>query len=138
MKTYLIDDDALAIYLNEHLLRTEGFSTCICTFQSAQGALDTLLEKTKKVPKVVFLDLNMPMMDGWEFLDALTPHQEALRGSCRIYILTSSLAMQDLEKSKQYDLVAGLIHKPLDARELQELKARLVDEMVADDEPCDC
>ena len=138
MKTYLIDDDALATYLTEHLLRTEGFSNCICTFQSAQGALDMLLGKTQVVPKVVFLDLNMPMMDGWDFLDALTPHQDALRGNCRIYILTSSLALQDLEKSKQYDLVAGLIHKPLDIREVREIKSRLHDGLVADDEPCDC
>lgn len=96
MKTYLIDDDNLAIYLTEHLLRAEGFSNCICTFQSAREALDKLVGKKQRVPQVVFLDLNMPVMDGWQFLDALAPYQEALRGNCHIYILTSSLALKDL------------------------------------------
>ena len=125
MKTYLIDDDNLAIYLSENMLRTEGFSNCICTFQSAQEALETLVGKKQTLPQVVFLDLNMPMMDGWEFLDALAPHREALRGNCHIYILTSSLALKDLEKSRQYDLVAGLIHKPLDVEEIRAIQSLL-------------
>ena len=138
MKTYLIDDDELAIYLTENLLRVEGFSNCICTFQSAQEALNKLVGKKQRVPQVVFLDLNMPMMDGWQFLDALTPYQEALRGTCHIYILTSSLALNDLEKSKQYDLVVGLIHKPLDIGELRAIQSRFGDDVAADDEACDC
>ncbi|GAB2860870.1 response regulator [Hymenobacter ruber] len=138
MKTYLIDDDELAIYLTEHLLRAEGFSNCICTFQSAQEALDKLVGRKQAMPQVVFLDLNMPLMDGWQFLDALTPYQEALRGTCHIYILTSSLALNDLEKSKQYDLVAGLIHKPLDSEEIRAIQSQFDGEALADDEPCDC
>lgn len=138
MKTYLIDDDDLAIYLTEHLLRAEGFSNCICTFQSAQEALARLVGQEQCAPQVVFLDLNMPLMNGWQFLDALAPYQEALRGSCHIYILTSSLALKDLEKSKQYELVAGLIHKPLDRGEIRAIQSRYGVEAEANDEPCDC
>ena len=94
--------------------------------------------KTQRVPQVVFLDLNMPMMDGWQFLDALAPYAEDLRGSCHIYILTSSLALRDLEKSRQYDLVAGLIHKALDSEKIRAIRARFGPEAVADDAPCDC
>ncbi|GAA4032322.1 response regulator [Hymenobacter glaciei] len=137
MKTYLIDDDSLAVYLTEQLLRAEGFSNCICTFRSAQEALDKLLGKKQRVPQIVFLDLNMPLMNGWQFLDALTPYEEALRGNCHIYILTSSLALKDLEKSKQYELVAGLIHKPLDGEEIRAIQSRFGG-MPAGDEPCDC
>ena len=137
MKTYLIDDDYLAIYLTEHLLRAEGFSNCICTFRSASEALDKLVGKKQRVPQIVFLDLNMPTMDGWQFLDALAPYQDSLLGNCHIYILTSSLALQDLEKSKQYDLVAGLIHKPLDSEEIRAIQSQFGDNG-ADDESCDC
>ncbi|MBF9143838.1 response regulator [Hymenobacter properus] len=129
MKTYLIDDDYLAIYLTEQLLRAEGFSNTICTFQSAKKALDKLLIRAREnqVPQVVFLDLNMPEMNGWQFLDALAPYEEELRGSCSIYILTSSLALSDLEKSKEYELVAGLIHKPLDSGEIRAIQSQLGD-----------
>ena len=138
MKTYLIDDDDLSVYLTEHLLRVEGFSNCICTFQSAGEALYKLVGQQQRVPQIVFLDLNMPLMNGWQFLDALAPHREALRGNCHIYILTSSLALNDLEKSKQYDLVAGLIHKPLDSKEIRAIQSRFGAEALGDDAPCDC
>ncbi|GAA3929680.1 response regulator [Hymenobacter algoricola] len=126
MKTYLIDDDDLGIYLTEQLLRAEGFSNSISTFQSARQALDTLVrDKAQDAPQVVFLDLNMPVMNGWQFLDALAPYKDELLGRCHIYILTSSLALADLEKSREYDLVAGLIHKPIDSEEIRAIHSRL-------------
>jgi len=125
MKTYLIDDDNLAIFLAENLIRVENFSTAVHSFQSAQEALAALLAPEEDLPQVIFLDLNMPAMNGWQFLDALTPHQAALRGHCHIYILTSSLALRDLEKSTHYELVTGLIHKPLDRTELRAIRAQL-------------
>ena len=126
MTTYLIDDDDLGIYLTEQLLRAEDFSNTICTFQSARKALEMLVKgKKEAVPQVVFLDLNMPLMNGWQFLDALAPYEEKLRGKCHIYILTSSLALTDLEKSKHYGLVEGLIHKPLDRREIRAIQSQL-------------
>ena len=129
MKTYLIDDDDLGIYLTEQLLRAEGFSNCISTFQSAVDALETLVkEKKVAAPDVVFLDLNMPVMNGWEFLDALTPYQQELQGRCHIYILTSSLALSDMEKAKEYNLVAGLIHKPIDSEEIRAIRSHLIGE----------
>ncbi|WP_197273932.1 two-component system response regulator [Hymenobacter sp. DG25A] len=129
MKTYLIDDDDLGIYLTEQLLRAEGFSNCISTFQSATEALNTLVgEKKVAAPDVVFLDLNMPVMSGWDFLDALAPYQDELRGRCHIYILTSSLALADMEKAKQYGLVAGLIHKPIDSEEIRAIHSQLAGE----------
>ncbi|MCB2407828.1 response regulator [Hymenobacter lucidus] len=130
MKTYLIDDDDLGVYLTEQLLRAEGFSNSICTFQSAKEALETLVnEKDRELPSVVFLDLNMPSMNGWQFLDALAPYEDELLGRCHIYILTSSLALADLEKSREYDLVSGLIHKPIDSEEIRAIQSQMVDDM---------
>ena len=124
MTTFLIDDDSLSNYLTETLLKMEDFSPDIRTFEAADEALAELLQQPE-LPRVVFLDLNMPMMNGWEFLDALAPHRGRLQGNCHIYILTSSLALSDLNRSRHYDLVAGLIHKPIDSGEIRAIQAAM-------------
>lgn len=125
MHTLLIDDDAISVFLTEKLLQREAFSEQITSFQSPQEALEyirTMLPGS--APKVILLDLNMPLMSGWDFLNALRPHEAALAGRCIIYILTSSLAPADKIKARDYSLVAGVIHKPLDRAKVQAIRAQ--------------
>ncbi|AII50547.1 hypothetical protein N008_00925 [Hymenobacter sp. APR13] len=124
MTTFLIDDDSLSNYLTETLLKMEDFSSDIRTFEAADEALAELVQQPEQA-RVVFLDLHMPLMSGWEFLDALAPYRSRLLGNCRIYILTSSLALEDLTRSHGYDLVAGLIHKPIDSGEIRAIQAAM-------------
>lgn len=129
MKTFLIDDDPLSNYLTEHLLRAERFTSLISTFESAQDALKILQQQpAADLPRVIFLDLNMPVMNGWQFLDALTPWAAKLQGRCHIFVLTSSLALSDMEKAQTYELVDGLIHKPIDRAEIRAIRSRLREE----------
>jgi CheY-like chemotaxis protein len=120
MLTYLIDDDIVSLFLTEQMLRIEGFMAPILPFTGAEEALAYLLPRlNSEPPEFIFLDLNMPVMDGWEFLDVLAPHAHALQGRCCIYLLTSSLALVDTEKAESYALVQGIIHKPLDEDEIR-------------------
>ena len=126
METLLIDDNSTSVFLTERLLKRESFSDNIRSFLSAQDALGYLEERLPVyAPEVIFLDLNMPVMDGWEFLEALQPYESDLTDRCRIYILTSSLAPSDAAKAKEYTLVSGLMHKPVDTHMLRTIRAEL-------------
>jgi CheY-like chemotaxis protein len=126
MDTYLIDDDPIALFLTTQVLHLESAASNLRTFSGAAPALAYLLPRlAMAVPTLIFLDLNMPELTGWDFLDALAPHAPALAGRCRIYLLTSSLAQADTARAAAYPLVSGVIHKPLDQDEIQAIWASL-------------
>lgn len=130
MQTLLVDDDPTVIFLVKRLFQHEGFAESLTTFLSPVEALAFLRQQAPlgALPQVILLDLNMPVLNGWEFLDALQPLQEQLRDQSLVYILTSSLAPTDTRQAQDSDLVAGLLHKPLDRHEIQAIKARVLEQ----------
>ena len=78
-----------------------------------------LIESEEGLPEVIFLDLNMPIMDGWEFLDEFGKLSE--EKDIRIYILSSSVDSRDMERAKKYGMVNGFIAKPLTDAKIKEL-----------------
>ena len=123
MHTLLIDDDPISLFLTERLIKIGGFITAVTSFDSPVEALAFLQQQllASRSSIVVLLDLNMPVLNGWQFLDALAPHEISLQDQCRIYLLTSSVAPLDATRAKDHALVTRLIHKPLDISELREI-----------------
>ncbi|PTX18439.1 CheY-like chemotaxis protein [Pontibacter mucosus] len=125
-KVFIVDDDEVSIFLTETILEAESFATECRGFLDAQQALQSLLESAEgneeALPEVIFLDLNMPFLSGWDFIEALAPYEEALKGRCRIYILTSSVDEQERRRANSSSLVAGFLQKPLEDQWVLQLK----------------
>lgn len=121
---WLIDDDELSNYLNANTLQTKSFSADVQVFTSAEEALAELdlSVKKKTFPDFIFLDLNMPVVNGWDFLNTYRNFPEAMKEKCTLYILSSSIDEDDINRSKLYEDVRDFFSKPLKKKDLEIVK----------------
>ena len=127
--TYIIDDDKLTVKLMSILISKSKFCEEIHTFNNAQLAIDKLKENRKNttiLPDAILLDLNMPIMDGWQFLDEFI--HLSIQKEISIFIMTSSIDPADIERAKKYDVIKDYIMKPITASKL-EMLCKLIAEM---------
>ncbi len=117
----IIDDDPIFVYGTKVLLNyNSSFCSNIIVYENGKEALDDLrfmLKNNTELPEVIFLDLNMPVMNGWEFLDELKKMDLPKR--IGVYIVSSYVDPMDEEKSRDYDMVIDFISKPLTANKLK-------------------
>jgi CheY-like chemotaxis protein len=103
----LIDDDPISTFVTEKLISRNVKEPCqFFKYQSAKRALEEIQDIR---PNYLFLDLNMPEMNGWDFLDKFNPSSE----DAQIYILSSSVDERDINKASQYSFVKDYLSKPL-------------------------
>lgn len=115
MQIVLVDDEHVSIFITRKILEREGLADEIHAFELPEEGLRYVQKSLPgHAPDVILLDLNMPGLNGWAFLEALQPYEAELLGQCFIYILTSSLDPTDTLRASEFPLVSGLIHKPLD------------------------
>jgi CheY-like chemotaxis protein len=114
---YLIDDDLKFSFITKTLLSKISFAKEIVDYSDASEALEQLKKNTQngngKLPDIIFLDLNMPGMDGWDFLEEYKSLPASFRQKCKLYLLTSSIDPVDKNKSQSYTFVSDFISKPL-------------------------
>jgi CheY-like chemotaxis protein len=130
-KVLLIDDDEIALMLSELVIELNEFAQQVVKLTNGKQGLDffenlaTGLQhaKTKEAPSLVFLDLNMPIMNGWDFLDGFLRKYQVLFPSTRVVVLSSTVDPQDFARAKQYDFVVDFLNKPLTDDALLGLRA---------------
>ena len=111
----LVDDQPIANFITRKLLEIEGYDKDVVDFTNPEEALVYLEERQNTL---IFLDLNMPEMNGWEFLDLLN----AKGHEHRIIILPSSPSAVDRNKAKEYPAVIEFIEKPLNKNKFARLQ----------------
>ncbi|WP_296619593.1 response regulator [Marivirga sp.] len=117
---FLIDDDDLFIFLTKTIIEDEKFADHIHSYEDAREAMEYLKSSDEKpFPEIIFLDINMPMMDGWEFIDAL--EKSKIKHDIIIYITSSSINPLDLKKAESNPSIKGFISKPLDPAKLKKI-----------------
>ncbi len=121
MKYILIDDDPIINLVHKKVIMKTDLEAEVTDFNSGKKALDYFQSKHKQLPDVVLLDINMPEMNGFEFLDALLKNKNIDYNKLKIYILTSSLNMKDKEQAGKYPILKGYLEKPLNISNLKQL-----------------
>jgi CheY-like chemotaxis protein len=127
MQIVLVDDEHVSVFVTKKILEREGLADELHAFELPEEALQYVQQSVPThMPDVVLLDLNMPGLNGWEFLQLLRPYENQLLGQCFIYILTSSLDPTDTVRANEFPLVSGLIHKPLDRIQIRTIFDQVV------------
>ncbi|SDS30350.1 response regulator [Christiangramia echinicola] len=119
----IIDDDPIFVFGTKKIMKLANFCNSFLVFHNGEEALNHLKpiieSNNDSLPDVILLDLNMPVMDGWEFLD------EFIKIPCEkeitIYIVTSSIDPMDFDRAKDYDNISNYLIKPISSQKLQEI-----------------
>lgn len=121
-KILCVDDDAITLMLCKKVIAKAEFSAEIDTSSNGEEALKYFenLKKEKESnkmvsePQIIFLDLNMPIMNGWEFLDIFSNSDYySVFPDVKVIVLSSTIDPRDIEKAKQYPMVLNFLSKPI-------------------------
>lgn len=124
-----VDDSPIDNMLHTRIIKKSGLVEHIIVKDSPLEALATLEEcmlNPDNIPDVIFLDIHMPQMDGFDFLEALNQLPYFVTSHTRVIILSSSLLIEDKQRAEANKYVIGFLHKPLTLQSLYMLKDALV------------
>jgi CheY-like chemotaxis protein len=133
-KILCVDDDPITLMLCKKVIEKVSFAREIITAKNGEEALSYFENKHLEIkngnnpeyPTIVLLDLNMPVMNGWEFLDAYLSNEfNKIFPDTKILILSSTIDPNDMEKSKTYPMVFEFLSKPITVEMMENLKSKI-------------
>ena len=130
-----VDDDPITLMLCKMVISRSEFAKTIITAQNGEEALNYFNDlqinnvgaTISDYPKLIFLDLNMPVMGGWEFLDHFSKEEyRSAFSDCKVIVLSSTIDPEDIRKAKTYPMVLDFLSKPISSEMLEGLKSTLL------------
>ncbi len=119
----LIDDDPVINFIHHRIVLSEFPDSTVVILENGARAIE-YIRNNHQISFLIFLDINMPIMNGWQFLETLT-HEPNKYNVTALYILTSSVDLRDKKRAKENKMVLSYIAKPLTREVLKEIKAKL-------------
>ncbi|MBS1534454.1 MAG: response regulator [Bacteroidetes bacterium] len=126
-----VDDDPITLMLCKMVINKSEITKELITAENGEDALNyfddlklnNLGGEIPKYPQLIFLDLNMPVMGGWEFLDHFAREEyRQLFKDCKVIVLSSTIDPEDIKKAKTYPMVLDFMSKPISKEMLEDLK----------------
>lgn len=120
----IIDDDKIYVNLVKKIIETKKLCDHLLIFKDGKEAIDyfeALLQnfEEKNIPEIILLDINMPVMDGWEFLERFTKIENKFNNLVTLYVVSSSINATDINKAKSLSTVENYLVKPVKIDDLE-------------------
>ncbi|MDD7884977.1 two-component system response regulator [Flavivirga sp. 57AJ16] len=124
--TCIIDDDPIFVFGAKRIMEIANFSKSVMIFNNGKEALDNLksiITHDEDVPDIILLDINMPIMDGWQFLDEFIKIKT--KKAIKVFVVSSSIDPADLKKAKKYEIIEDYILKPISVEKIKNIYKNL-------------
>jgi CheY-like chemotaxis protein len=121
-KIWVVDDDIIYKTIMKKIIAKSEIFSSTDTFSNGEEAIHALkfaIEKKETLPDIILLDLDMPVMDGWGFMDEINALKPVLPEELMIYISSSSIAVEDKQKAKDNPNILGYMSKPISLNDLK-------------------
>ena len=129
-KVVLVDDDQVNNFVCESIIRNENFADEVISFEWAEDALNFLKSITENdpanFPELIFLDINMPGMDGWSFIEEYRKLPVEVTSLCNLFMLSSAVDRKDIISAKSHKEVKDFFSKPLSPEILGFIKEEFI------------
>jgi CheY-like chemotaxis protein len=128
----VIDDDEIYQFIIKKEIESTKLFDKIITFSNGEDAINffqNLSENSKELPDVILLDINMPVLDGWQFLDEYALLKPRLTKKIIIYLVTSSVDERDMEHTKKINEISDYIVKPVTRQKLITMFSQISDQL---------